>query len=345
MNGDIGLELHKGTDDSCGAIWTALSTYADAEANDNQRMLVEAHVHDCALCAGELEVILQSSKFLSGVAELSPPDYLRERILAATVNRQSLAARWLAIALSGVRFSPARYGTVALAGVVAAILVSVNRSGPMVPDKKVLLPEAHTQVLAQTPKTESQSPTRQLDSANSPVQPRTSPVSIGKHYSNQARIELAKAIYSPRGARIAGTVTTVRNAAAAPAPTPKRLFASSSLPFKAKPGVSQAAPEVVAPDVPNSVEPVMAPAAAGMVSADMKTPVTTEAIEETPVKSPTVCRIQLSASGPEIPGGQTATLAGLKQALKQQSMRWNVNELRQSMRDKQIRIDLIKRSF
>ena len=89
----------------------------------------------------------------------------------------------------------------------------------------------------------------------------------------------------------------------------------------------------------------MAPVAPMAVMAETKSPAPAETVEEAPVKPPTAYKIQLSASGTEIPGGQTVTLAGLKQSLKQQSLGWNVNEVRQSLRDKQIRIDLLKRSF
>ena len=42
---------------------------------------------------------------------------------------------------------------------------------------------------------------------------------------------------------------------------------------------------------------------------------------------------------------QAASLAGLKQALKSQKMEWNTREVRQSLKDKQIRIDVFRGSF
>jgi hypothetical protein len=344
MNGDISLEIHSEPREDCRAIWPALSLYADTEASDYQRMLVETHVRQCAQCSGELHAMRTASTLLANIAELSPPPYLRKRILAATVGRGSVAGWFSGIARSTVRFTPARYGTVALAGVLAAAYVSVERSGHMIPIRNELAPSARTLVLAKTPKPLSRNSIQFNGSASSPVQTITSPAPIGKYDADVDNFEIAKASSIRRGARLARSAAVERISAFAPAPGAAGRVASMQLSYKAKPREPQPAVDDMVPDLSDPKEPVMIPVEGGMVTADIKTPMITGADMETTSRSPSVSRIPFSASS-GIPSEQAASLAGLKQALKQQSLGWNVGELRQSLRDKQIRIDLIKRSF
>ena len=103
----------------CENLWEALCALADSSAGaDSERL--RAHLRDCPLCVRDLEVLRQINSSFGFGEPPYPPHNLRDRILAATVNRPSLAARLRAISTS-IRL-PA-YGRFAVASAACAVLL------------------------------------------------------------------------------------------------------------------------------------------------------------------------------------------------------------------------------
>src|SRR5206468_942693 len=77
----------------CDEIWDLLSPYADGEASAHESAIVVAHVGECSACATNLQFLQSTAVALSQVPEVSPPAYLREAILGATVRRPHWSGR------------------------------------------------------------------------------------------------------------------------------------------------------------------------------------------------------------------------------------------------------------
>jgi hypothetical protein len=115
-----------------------------------------------------------------------------------------------------------------------------------------------------------------------------------------------------------------------------------------------AAPRPIFESKPNST---VAPSAtddmaAAMAEAERKIADGTDAGDRnTPVPLPTPpvavqpARIQLVSASGGIPPGQIATLAGLKKELQAQKVTWNSQSVKESLRDKQLRVDVIRGTF
>jgi hypothetical protein len=341
MNGDQDATVSGAVRDKCTAMWPMLSVYADSEASDFERHVVESHLEMCSTCLIELDLLKATSSIVRAVPDLTPPPAIRNRILSATIYRKTFAG-WLAYAVrSTLAFRAAQFGTVALAGVIAAVYISWERSG-RTPEVSHFSPSVASAPRVSDPRASSLTDSNFKNKVEGPLaQEEITPNTAPQDQKDQPEMAIASAAVPLRGP--AG-LTARKNNSGTATTVPIRRSPVRTPAYKVKSPVSQPAAEDIDPDPAEFKEPVMMPVGPGMVTADMKTLVDPNAGVETTIKSPSVSRIQLSASS-EAPSEQVASLAGLKQALKQQSLSWNVGDLRQSMRDKQIHIDLIKRSF
>lgn len=341
MSGDLTKDVREDGRNGCESIWPYLSIYADREANDYETILVESHLKQCSKCEEELTWLRTATQMIVETAEVVPPAHLRASILAATVNRESFIDRLFNALRPVAVLRPARIAAAAVAGVLIATAVAVERYG------NVTVPAVSHEV--SSPAGVAAKATEPTNPTVSPSLPMTVPTvatpirTATRPDHKVVRAEIARATVAADPSAVAHKSASIKNPIVTPSVV--RRLVSKPPTFKAKPAEGDAIAEDPTPLVPETKEPANVPVTGGMVTADMKTPVVGPAEVESPVRAPTVSRIQISASSTEIPSDQTVTLAGLKQALRQQSMGWNMGEARQNLKDKQIRIDLLKRSF
>jgi hypothetical protein len=60
---------------------------------------------------------------------------------------------------------------------------------------------------------------------------------------------------------------------------------------------------------------------------------------------PIVRKIVLTAESRALPAGQVASLADLKKSLRQQSLQWNKPDVMRGLSERQISVEIVKRSF
>ena len=79
MDADYGETGRQAQGDDCEAIWPMISLYADSEAGDFERILVETHIGQCASCSDELELLHKTCSIIRATPEIMPPAELRNR--------------------------------------------------------------------------------------------------------------------------------------------------------------------------------------------------------------------------------------------------------------------------
>jgi hypothetical protein len=107
---------------NCDNVWDLLSVYADGETSLEETAMVDTHIAVCCDCARDLAFMRNTSVVLSETPEVEPPATLRASILAATVDRKTLAERVLAGIRGALAPASLRYGAAAgAAGLLAAV--------------------------------------------------------------------------------------------------------------------------------------------------------------------------------------------------------------------------------
>jgi len=312
--------------DCCDRVWDLLSVYVDGEADATEAAMVEAHIAECPSCASDLEFLRSTAVTLSAVPEVAPPAAMREAILAATVSRPTFADRIGMAVRRALSPIPARYGALTAAGAAAALTMVAlrNQSGPPSP---VAYQPGGAAVIAESQPTEPAYPTtagdgpRGIDALRVPSRPATRTAAA----DGVRRIRLASsARVTTAMARVARTANG--RSASRPRPSGKQSdIPSSAAGLLDLPDMGDAAPATAEP------APTTEPA-------PQTTILTAEA---SPAETP---RVQLVSSRSLSPG-QVATLADLKRALKQKQNEGLSDEVLQSMKDRQIRVDVIRGTF
>lgn len=320
---------------NCDKIWDLLSAYVDGETTPQEAALVESHTAECETCASDLAFLRSSSVVLHETAEVEPPAALREAILAATVNRPTWQERLLIAARTAFAPTAVRYGTLAAAGAAAtvAFLALRDTSLPPVDERVVYAPETPgvtTQVAPNVTRPSDETPITTIV----PPAPGSRTVKVtGLRRRADARSASAQV------ARLDRTVAESTRPTRRVEPiTPK----VEAYPFKAKvtdplvsdlPPASEPEPVIVRrdPESENGLVRPMDPA---------------NGVNTTPGLAPArSTRILLAASSGAIDASQLASLADLKRELSRSQIGLDSRELKQRMRDHQIRIDVIKGSF
>ncbi|MGC8666722.1 MAG: zf-HC2 domain-containing protein [Chthonomonadales bacterium] len=326
--------------DTCERMWLLLSVYADGEATDEERAEVEAHVAQCRECSEALEMMQASSMALASVAEVEPPAELRASILAATVNRPSLAERVAQLLRVQPAFRQMRYAALAGAGAAAAIALTVLVRRPAPMTLRAVLTNRPPVIISEAPAQPAQphrvavapKPLNRVRVASStatplrPVAPRNLVV---------ARVVEREAA---RDRRLVPAAATSKHAVA----LPKVASAAGSLRVK---------PVLAGPHHPAVAEPNVTETDTVEMASATVTPVP-DKLEPASVATPDVARrtsdtthITLTASASGIPVDQIASLATIKQNLRRQRPNWDTPDVSQSIKDRQIRIDLIRGTF
>lgn len=319
----------------CDRIWDLLSAYVDGETTADESALVESHTAQCEACASDLQFLMASSVVLHETAEVEPPAALRDAILAATVNRPTWRERVLAAARNALSPATLRYGSLAAAGAAAtvAFLALRDTSLPPVDERVVYAPTTPGVTTQITPKV-----ARPTD--ETPVTGIVPPAPGDK------QVKVA-ALRRRQAVRPASERTTRKGEPAAvstrPAPAPELTVANlEPHPFKAK----VAAPSVVGPRSASEADPVIVRNEPDFEIGSGRSPETAEAAGTAPSPAPAKpTRILLAASSGAIDASQLASLADLKRELSRSQIGLDSRELKQRMRDHQIRIDVIKGSF
>ncbi len=317
---------------NCDQVWDLLSVYADGETNPHETTMVEDHIASCESCAADLAFLQSTSVSLRDVPEVEPPASLRHAILAATVNRPTWQDRLAAAARRTLVPAPLRYGALAAAGAAAALTfvmihdggvqlnnpVEYKPSAPAVAEVRTQ-PQLNTAISMPPAHPLSGAPTRTIGTFARTTSQRSN--------STLATVRLASAA-SP----------SAKNGALKPRPeTAAPITVSPAFKLKVQdPGTNGGdfndAPPVVASTPANTVD-----------SHGPETLVGSAPVDES-LGSQKGSRIIL-ASSTTVDAGGVATLADLRRSLKDQESKVSASELRQRMRDHQIRIDVIKGSF
>lgn len=326
--------------DLCERMWLLLSVYADGEASDEERAEVEAHVASCAECAEALAMMQASSMALASVPEVEPPVELRSAILAATVNRPTFAERMAQLLHVRPTLQQVRYGVLAGAGAAAALAVTVLMRRPAPMTLRAVLTNRPPVIISQMPTHSKQA--RQVAVAPKPL----------------SRVRLAASATSPLR-RISPRNLVVARAAAPEAASHRSKVAAADvarhaagMPKVASVGNSLRVKPVLAGQHHLAVaEPNATETDAVEVASAVATP-NPEKVEPAAVATPVVAprstdttHITLTASASGIPVDQIASLATIKQNLRRQRPNWDTPDVSQSIKDRQIRIDLIRGTF
>ena len=337
----------------CEEIWFSISLYADGEASEDETARVDRHLAQCEECTRELKLIRVKSAVLRDVPLVLPPPHLREAIFAATINRRSVLARAAAAIGQFAPSAPARYGAVALGGALAAYLFVAMRPGTMPvlnPVPSNVGPQIADNSQAPIPDVIAPPSSRDSHSISPQGPPRLTPHPTAKVPLGTVpavllrgnRIALTNSTDSPRNPAVMAAGTGKDSAKKPGSKSGQTQTVAVRNDFKLKPLVNPPGAEEPMP-MTVSKEPETK---SGMVPAvDMKEiplPMPGET-EKTPPAAPATIRLISGSVSP--PADQAASLAGLKQALKSQRLEWNTNQIKQSLKDKQIRIDVIRGSF
>lgn len=310
------------TMECCDRVWGLLSAYADSEASNTEAAMVEAHIAECPNCASDLAFLRSTAVTLSGVPEVSPPPAMREAIFAATVSRPTLAERIGSAVRRALSPVPARYGALAAAGAAAALtMVAVRNDSPL--PSPVAYQPVGAAVIAESQPIELAYPTtagddpRGLDALREPARP--APRTNASDGVRRVRI-------ASTGRVTTGTVRVARASAVRPRPVAKVGDAQPVAPSLLDlPDLGDAAPAMPEP------APVIEP----------EPSITVMTAEVQPAET---TRVQLVSSRSLSPG-QVATLADLRRSLRQQQGDALSAEVLQSMKDRQIRVDVIRSTF
>ena len=335
------LEPHRfEDDDTCERMWLLLSVYADGEASDEERAEVEEHVAHCQACSEALVMMQANSTVLASVPEVEPPATLHAAILAATVNRPTFAQRVAQVLRVNPALARVRYAALAGAGAVAALALTVlvRRPAPMT---------LHAVLTNRPPMVISEAPTHAVQPHRVAVVPKTvnrvriasSPSRVMRRVAPSTVVVARSVAPSENTARREGrsslaakhVVVLPKIASAGSALRVKPVLAGSHHPAVAEPNATAA--DTV--EVPNAV----------VASVPAKTEPATVVTPEVTRRSSEVTHITLTASASGIPVDQIASLATIKQSLRRQRPNWDTPDVSQSIKDRQIRIDLIRGTF
>lgn len=117
---------------NCKKIQQLVPSYADGQANNAERELVESHVRDCTACAGELQSTRSLLRLLADAPARTVSDSFEQKLMAAlaeTAPAPAPAAWWERFRLHvDWRFPmPARFAAGSLAAAMCAITLVVPR--------------------------------------------------------------------------------------------------------------------------------------------------------------------------------------------------------------------------
>ncbi len=307
---------------SCERLWDMLSAYADGEATLDEASLVEVHTATCPDCARDLEFMRLTAVSIKQAPEVSPPSYLRDAILAVTVNRTG----WLDRIGFGRVFAPFSRSRVAWSGAalagIAALAIALRPTTSM-PDENRGAAIVSAPVIrpdADTPVTRSIARNREVP----PIAPTNlRPSGPGRMMANpRDGLEFAS-LKIPITTPKSSVVVPRLGDHLSPPPTPKR---EAVLPAKSdrepdKPAESSDKP------IGKSGEPMEIAMATmtDMMKTDKMGGMSDMGVTEAPASavSPASYRIMLSGSGDAVNARTVATLADIRNRLRNSSVSSN----------------------
>jgi hypothetical protein len=320
---------------TCEQIWEMLSAYAD------EASLVERHTDSCIECARDLEFMRLTAVSISELPEVSPPSYLRNAILAATVDR----THWLdRIGFGRVTIASSRSRLAWSGAAVAAIAAVAIALRPLEPK----FTENHRTSIASAPAVPANT-----------IAPKRAPIEPKREAARNASI-----IPNYPGLRTDRTRDGIQVASLGIPITPPALNVTVKanvhlpLPRPTKREVVQAAKADKEPDKPmeSTEKPTAKPAEpmeiamatmADMMKTDkigaLSNMETTEAAVT--AASPASYRIMLTGSG-SVNAGTVATLADIRNRLRSSSVSSNCTlPLVRSNDRKDMTLDIYKGRF
>jgi hypothetical protein len=321
---------------NCDTVWDLLSVYADGEATPEGAAMVESHIAACADCARDLAFMQSAQAALIGVPEVEPPATLQAAILAATVNRPTFPQRMADAVRRTLAPAPVRYGAIAAAGAAAAITFAAlkNENGGL--PNPVEYHPARPSIIANKPNTTD------LFRSNPPGTDRMNILPIPSVKKPDVHKEHPAYVYAynPNNGRRRRV---------------RILEAALNKPLTTAPG--RAAPDykakfpTVAPSLDDDIRdetPETVASNATTTESNVKPAVETTTSEATATKESAPnqpVRIQLIAAANPVGAGQMATLADIRRSLRNRNGALSSRELRESLKDKEIRVDVIRGSF
>ncbi len=348
MESNFGSHKGERLNSVCEEMWLLASLYADGEASPIESAQVEGHLAGCKDCARDFKAITGVAALLRATPVVAPPAGLRDAIFAATLRRKSLLERTVD-GLRALTTAPvARYGAVAAAGAMAAILFSSSRPALI---KQTGPEKRFASVSPMAPRPEQSAPAvkpngdenRIADSTPITTQPKNDGMKrAALHLPLPPTNSLPLRVASGPAPATAGVKSS---GLARKAGADGRRSTGDGRDFKAKPS-QPTPPEDPMPPI-TVAKDADAPAGGGtMVPAVEMKEITKPAPGETETAAASApASLKLVSGSVSMPADQAASLAGLKQALKTQRLDWNTSQVRQSIKDRQIRIDVIRGSF
>lgn len=327
---------------TCERVWDLLSAYADRETSDDETAMVETHVAACSECARDLKWLQATAGVLNVLPEVEPPASLHASILAATVHRPTRRQRLLASLGGPLRMPALRYG--ALAGCAAtAAWLAVTLSGPLAPN-----PAAYR-------------PTLRTARANRPVPPAPAPAGESALFTARLDENIALPALDDRAAPLhpaarpnpRPTEPAFRLAAAEPAPGMRSIQpkAATTKSYPDADSPRAALPGGPIPEEPATMfdsAPTMSDMTSGAKIADAavgKDAGTTEAGTIGRPMAAQPMHVALASYSEPAPQTQLVTLADLKRSLRRQAMDDRAHFITESIREKRIRLDVVRGRF
>ncbi len=341
----------------CDQIWDLLSVYADNETNHDETAMVETHIADCSDCARNLRFLRATSGALNLVPDVNPPMSLRQSILDATVNRPTWGQRILAYVLPAGVSESRRYAAIgAVAGLAgAAALLALRPALPTVENSASYRPLGNGIVAESSrPAVGSVSvvpPSNESKAAKLPI--ASASIEPSNHSGNASFVTLRE---QPASSRNAGP----RFVASIPSPKAAKgagvVHVASAIEFKAnvsgpagKLEVQPVEPpaELTAPVAPGIVTTAMMITAMPPANDPMAMVKAESGMGET-LRAPSTLpagHIALASETRTALTEQMVTLADLKHLLRKQATDDNARFIRESIKDKQIRLDVVHGRF
>jgi len=320
----------------CDKVWDLLSAFADGETDARESTVVQAHIAVCADCARDLQFMQGTQEVLHALPEVEPPISLRSAILAATVNRPTLAERFATAVRRGLAPAPVRYGALAAAGAAAALTAVTFRDQRSPVDYATTKP---TVVATAPPSADSAAESHGLSVDLLDVYEP----SAERAASQRPRVRSARMrSIEPRPTVRVAQTDSVRSARPSAKTTPvvadaRTKSAATSDDLGSPAGSTSATsssmpadPEPSSRMVAALPEPSPAPGTSGKAASD----------------AARSARIVLTASSVTLDPTQVATLADLRRSLGQQAgASSSASDVPASRRDRQIRVDVLRGSF
>ena len=331
---------------ACESLWPLLSAFADGETSDAVRARVAAHLAGCEDCASALASIQRTSSFLRAADEVEPPAYLRGSIFAATTALDASPAHRPVRAKIRLQWG---FGAAAMAGILAALFYHANQQPGDLPSIATG-PPPRVQA-REVPRLESIAP---LSPQNDQPAVRTARVNPPRPGLSAATVEKSERSEPPRIAE-----ALMRESRQRPS-VPSAPFIRPAGP-QPRTTVAARGPKVTTK--PSTVSPAPMPPTIAVTPMDMmsETPMTREEVANVPmpmespmsaaeaapmvVAEPVVRKIILTGESRALSAGQVASLADLKKSLRQQTFQWNRSEAFRGLNQRQISVELVKRSF